>query len=198
MLDLVDQAVDRDLFVSFDANLRESFVEDTELTWSQVRSLGAQCTLVKLSDEDAGLLAPGTDPDDVARTLLAGERTELVLLTRGADGATAFTPAGTVSVTAATGRGRRHGRGRRRLHGRDAGSARRRLTPSAAGLDTDARRPRAAGHRRRRGGRDHLRTTRSEPTSTSGAACRLARLTCCPRNAASTWSITTGSTAIPQ
>ena len=99
VLDLVAQAVDRELFVSFDANLRESFVEDAELTWGQVRSLGARCTLVKLSDEDADLLAPGTDPDEVARTLLAGERTELVLLTRGAQGATAFTPAETVSVT---------------------------------------------------------------------------------------------------
>ena len=90
VLDLVEQAVARDVFVSYDANLRESFVEDRERTWQQVRSLGARCTLVKLSDEDADLLAPGEDPDEVARTLLAGERTALVLLTRGAQGATAF------------------------------------------------------------------------------------------------------------
>ena len=31
---------------------------------------GARCTLVKLSDEDAELLAPDADPDDVARSLL--------------------------------------------------------------------------------------------------------------------------------
>ena len=90
VLDLVEQAVASEVFVSYDANLRESFVEDRERTWQQVRSLGERCTLVKLSDEDADLLAPGADPDEVARTLLAGERTALVLLTRGAEGATAF------------------------------------------------------------------------------------------------------------
>jgi fructokinase len=90
VLDLVEQAVARDVFISYDANLREPFVEDRERTWQEVRSLGARCTLVKLSDEDAELLAPGLDPDDVARTLLRGERTALVLLTRGARGATAF------------------------------------------------------------------------------------------------------------
>ncbi len=89
--DLVEQAVVRDLFVSFDANLRASFVEDHDAAWVGVRDLGARCTLVKLSDEDALLLRPDADPDDVARDLLAGDRTELVLLTRGPDGATAFT-----------------------------------------------------------------------------------------------------------
>jgi fructokinase len=96
--DLVEQAVEREVFVSFDANLRASFVEDRERTWHDVRTLGARCTLVKLSDEDADLLEPGADPDDVARTLLAGERTQLVLLTRGSAGATAFT--GNVEVSA--------------------------------------------------------------------------------------------------
>jgi fructokinase len=99
VLDLVEQAVGRDLFVSFDANLRESFVDDPERTWREVRELGSRCTLVKLSDEDADLLAADADPDEVARTLLAGERTHLVLLTRGAHGATAFTASETVSVS---------------------------------------------------------------------------------------------------
>jgi fructokinase len=98
VLDLVEQAVGRDLFVSYDANLRESFVDDPERTWREVRELGSRCTLVKLSDEDADLLAGDADPDEVARTLLAGDRTELVLLTRGARGATAFTDSVTVSV----------------------------------------------------------------------------------------------------
>ena len=88
--DLAEQAVARDLFVSFDANLRETFVEDRDATWALVRDLGALCTLVKLSDEDARLLRPDADPDDVARELLTGARTDLVLLTRGPDGATAF------------------------------------------------------------------------------------------------------------
>ena len=88
--DLVDQAADADLFVSYDPNLRDGFVGDRDEAWRDVRSLGARCTLVKLSDEDAELLRPGTDPDDLARTLLEGERTRLVILTRGGEGATAF------------------------------------------------------------------------------------------------------------
>lgn len=96
--DLVEQAVVREVFVSFDANLRASFVEDRDATWRDVRTLGARCTLVKLSDEDADLLEPGVDPDDVARTLLTGQRTQLVLLTRGSEGATAFSGSGEVSV----------------------------------------------------------------------------------------------------
>jgi fructokinase len=90
VLDLVEQACAREVVVSYDANLRESFVEDRERAWRDVRALAARCTLVKLSDEDAELLDPGSDPDDVARTLLGGARTTLVLLTRGAEGATAF------------------------------------------------------------------------------------------------------------
>ena len=98
VLDLVEQAVDRDVFVSYDANLRESFMDDREDAWRGVQSLGARCTLVKLSDEDAELLDPDSDPDDVARTLLRGERSQLVLLTRGANGATAFAEHSVVSA----------------------------------------------------------------------------------------------------
>lgn len=97
VLDLVEQACARETFVSFDANLRESFVEDRDRTRRQVEELGARCSLVKLSDEDADLLAPGADPDDFARSLLRGERTGIVILTRGADGATAFTANGETS-----------------------------------------------------------------------------------------------------
>ena len=78
MLDLVEQAVARDAFVSYDANLRESFIDDRDRTRREVHELGARCSLVKLSDEDAELLDPDADPDDVARSLLSGERTQLV------------------------------------------------------------------------------------------------------------------------
>ena len=98
VLDLVEQAVARDVFVSYDANLRESFVEDRDRTRRQVHELASRCSLVKLSDEDALLIDPAADPDDVARSLLSGERTRLVLLTRGAAGATAFSAAGQTSA----------------------------------------------------------------------------------------------------
>ncbi len=92
--DLVEQACARETFVSFDANLRESFIDDRDRTARAVKDLAARCSLVKLSDEDADLLQPGVDPDDVARELLGGERTRIVLLTRGSAGATAFTEQG--------------------------------------------------------------------------------------------------------
>ncbi len=99
VLDLVEQACARDTFVSYDANLRESFVDDRDRVRVQVVELGARCSLVKLSDEDAELLAPDSDPEDVARTLLQGERTRIVILTRGPDGATAFTANGEIHAS---------------------------------------------------------------------------------------------------
>ncbi len=90
VVDLVEQARARDLFVSYDVNLRESFIDDRDRVRREVHELAASCTLVKLSDEDAELLHPDLDPAETARSLLTGERTELVLLTRGAGGATAF------------------------------------------------------------------------------------------------------------
>ncbi len=98
VLDLVEQAVARDVFVSYDANLRDSFVDDRDRTRREVHGLASRCSLVKLSDEDALLINPGADPDDVASGLLGGERTELVLLTRGAGGATAFSAGGETSA----------------------------------------------------------------------------------------------------
>jgi fructokinase len=96
VLDLVQQASSREVFVSYDANLRETFIDDPQGTRRDVLELAQQCTLVKLSDEDAEVL--GEHPDDFARALTAGERTRLVLLTRGALGATAYTGTGEVSV----------------------------------------------------------------------------------------------------
>ena len=98
VLDLVEQACAREVFVSYDANLRETFLDDREQALRDVQSLAARCTLVKLSDEDAELLDPESDPDDVARSLLRGDRTRVVVLTRGADGATAFTGEAEVSA----------------------------------------------------------------------------------------------------
>lgn len=98
VLDLVEQACAREVFVTYDANLRESFVEDRELTGRQVEELAARCSLVKLSDEDAELVAPDVNPDDYARGLLRGARTAIVLLTRGAEGASAYTAGGETSA----------------------------------------------------------------------------------------------------
>lgn len=87
----VRAAVAADVFVSYDPNLRPGLMDGR--TAGRVRALAAACDLVKLSEADALLLAPEDDPDMTAQGLLAG-RTGLVVLTRGARGATAFTATG--------------------------------------------------------------------------------------------------------
>ncbi len=100
VVDLVEQAVSRSVFVSYDPNIRPFFLDDAEAAWRDVQQLAAGARLVKLSDEDLRLLRPGASEDEVCRELLAGEATELVVLTRGAEGAWAFTEGSTVRVEA--------------------------------------------------------------------------------------------------
>ena len=54
-------------------------------------ALAARCTLVKLSDEDAEVLTRATTRTTSPARCSAASAPELVLLTRGAGGATAFT-----------------------------------------------------------------------------------------------------------
>ncbi|HET8717786.1 MAG TPA: PfkB family carbohydrate kinase [Nocardioidaceae bacterium] len=88
--DLVRRATDEELFVSYDPNVRPTFLSDREQAWRDVRALASGARLVKLSDEDALLLQPQRPADETAACLLDGSATELVLLTRGDQGASAF------------------------------------------------------------------------------------------------------------
>lgn len=90
VLDLIEQAWARDVFVSYDPNVRAPLVADPVQAWRDVEALAARAQLVKLSDQDVAVLHPDADPEDIARSLLQGERTEIVLLTLGGAGATAF------------------------------------------------------------------------------------------------------------
>jgi fructokinase len=100
VVDLVQQAVAADVFVSYDPNIRPFFLEDAEQAWAEVVELAAGSCLVKLSDEDLRLLRPDDAEDDVCNELLSAGRTELVVLTRGEKGAKAFTAGATLEVTA--------------------------------------------------------------------------------------------------
>ena len=100
VVDLVRQATEAQVFVSFDPNIRPFFLDDAEAAWRDVVEIAAGSCLVKLSDEDLRLLRPGDSEEDVCRGLLAGGRTELVVLTRGAHGARAFTEGATLDVKA--------------------------------------------------------------------------------------------------
>ncbi|MFC1420228.1 carbohydrate kinase family protein [Streptacidiphilus cavernicola] len=85
--------------VAVDLNVRPAVQPDRAAYRAAVERLAAVADVVKASDEDLAWLWPEQDPDRAARGLLAlGPR--LVVLTRGADGATGFTAEAQVSVPA--------------------------------------------------------------------------------------------------
>lgn len=85
------------VLVSYDPNLRAGFLP----SWEEVLTVAAHADLVKLSADDLRALH-GEDPDtdELVRELLTAERTELVVVTRGGAGASAFTAGDAVDVPA--------------------------------------------------------------------------------------------------
>ena len=100
IVDLVRRCAEADAFVSYDPNLRPFFLDDAEAAWQDLRDIADHARLVKVSDEDLRLVRPDADEDTVCRELLRGASTELVVLTRGSQGAQAFADGATVSVPA--------------------------------------------------------------------------------------------------
>ncbi len=86
VVDLVHQARDSGLLVTFDPNARPTLTPDHEEAWADVRQVAALADLVKLSDEDLAFLQPGSTPAETAALLLS-ERTKLVVVTSGGSGA---------------------------------------------------------------------------------------------------------------
>ena len=99
IVELVHEARTRDLLVTFDPNVRQAFTPDAEAAWTDVREVAAESRLVKMSDEDLAFLRPGESAEEVARSLLGG-MTELVVVTFGGEGATAFSKAATATARA--------------------------------------------------------------------------------------------------
>lgn len=91
--DLVRQAEESELFVSYDPNVRPAFVTDSEATWGDLVEIASRSRLVKVSDEDLAALRPGEPVEALARGLLAGGTTELVVVTHGPGGSSAYAPA---------------------------------------------------------------------------------------------------------
>lgn len=79
--------------VMLDPNIRPALIPDLALHRARIVSLAAQATVVSASQEDLHALWPQTAPEMAAAELLA-LGPALVLLTKGADGVTAFRPAG--------------------------------------------------------------------------------------------------------
>jgi fructokinase len=101
VMQLVRAAHERDLLVTFDPNARPAFTPDAEAAWQDVQETAAYARLVKTSDEDLAFLRPGESAEDVARSLLGGT-TELVVVTFGGEGATAWSRQGSATARART------------------------------------------------------------------------------------------------
>ncbi|PAU64892.1 carbohydrate kinase [Pseudomonas sp. PIC25] len=85
LFELVGRESDRRL-ISLDPNVRLNVEPDIQLWRRRIEAFAAHAHLIKVSEEDLGLLYPERDPQDVARQWL-GERCQLVFLTHGGDGA---------------------------------------------------------------------------------------------------------------
>ncbi|SFA87181.1 fructokinase [Poseidonocella pacifica] len=82
-----------------DPNIRPTFIRDEPAYRARIGRMIAVSDIVKLSDEDLHWLEGAGDISDLANGLLA-RGPELVLITRGSDGASGFTASGEVRVGA--------------------------------------------------------------------------------------------------
>jgi fructokinase len=83
--------------IAYDPNIRLNVEPDLARWRDQLDWMLSRTDLLKVSDEDLGLLLPGTGIDDfAARVLAAGVR--LVVVTRGAQGAVGWNAQGRVAI----------------------------------------------------------------------------------------------------
>jgi len=83
--------------IAYDPNIRLNVEPDLEPWRAMVRWMQSRCHLLKISDEDLGLLWPGLPLEQfAAETLARGVR--LVVVTRGAEGALGWTAGAHASV----------------------------------------------------------------------------------------------------
>lgn len=76
--------------IHFDPNIRANLIKDRTRHRQRVERIVAMSDLVKMSDEDLAWMAPGANAEAFARDWL-GRGAKLVVVTRGKDGAVAFT-----------------------------------------------------------------------------------------------------------
>ena len=90
-----------DVVVSYDPNARPSVTPDRRAVTAVVERAAACAHIVKMSDEDLAFLYPGTSPARLAERLLGGGRpTQLLVVTKGRDGATVVTRSARFAVPA--------------------------------------------------------------------------------------------------
>jgi len=86
---LVDRERDRAL-IAYDPNVRLNVEPDLAVWRATLAAMQSRAHLLKISEEDLGLLQPGTTPEAFARAALAAG-VRLVVVTRGGAGALAWT-----------------------------------------------------------------------------------------------------------
>ena len=79
--------------LAYDVNVRTNVEPDLDIWRDSVDWMAAHCTILKFSDEDFDRLYPGADPDALAARWLR-QGVSLVVMTRGAQGASAWIPRG--------------------------------------------------------------------------------------------------------
>lgn len=83
--------------ISFDPNIRPGFIADKQKHVDRVSRMAAMSDIIKFSDEDLDWFGLQGD-DDVRAAYWLGQGTKLVVITRGAEGATAYTSRFKISV----------------------------------------------------------------------------------------------------
>ena len=86
--------------ISFDPNIRPGLVRDETDYRARLDAFFRRAHVIKVSDADLEWIAPGRDRADLAADWLAAEA-RLVLITRGGEGAVAFSRSATISRRAA-------------------------------------------------------------------------------------------------
>ncbi len=99
--DLYRALAERGVFTALDPNIRASFIRDRAGYMARLEGLFGVSRLIKLSDEDIAWLAPGSDPLAAAEDIWRRSGADLLVLTRGRDGANAWGAFGTAAVPAA-------------------------------------------------------------------------------------------------
>lgn len=96
---IVDAAHARGALVAYDPNVRPVVEPDLERWRAALEHMLHRAHLLKISEEDIGTLYPGRSADDLMATWL-GHGVQLVVMTRGADGAVARTARVTARIAA--------------------------------------------------------------------------------------------------
>lgn len=109
---LLEKAIDKDIPISFDPNLRLSLWDDEEALRKTVQEFIPYASILKISDEEVEFITGCKDIEEVLPSLFA-YRCEMVIYTMGKDGAYVYTkdgkkvfsPSYTIDVVDTTGAG---------------------------------------------------------------------------------------------